>query len=406
MIALSIFVVVAMLQLCFALPSTVWWACVILVVLAGLTRIAVSGVVLPTVPFMIWCLIYLLYRLAAFSWSVDTSATISDILHTLCLMSFFFAALQLLSNDNANKYLGLVAVGISSAIFIFLAYLFAVYALKYGYVSGKDFKYLMYIKRGLHVHMIIYAFGIMVILSLLSISEKLTDSKMLIYSFLALLVPMIFVFTLGARNVLLMQVVFCGILVVIHCFNKFRWTIAIGMSAAVIILVAFVALGDGLLSKRLREESTHRDELWTKSYQAAMESPLTGFGYGTVGKVLGQTTKAEQVGVSSDFGGGSHNIFFNALVEGGWVGLVLVMVFFIIIVLDSGSIGVSIPCNILLSLIVGLWARGFVEVGGLFGAGNGVGDYLSWLCIAAYYACRPKRTKVATGPLLGAQNAS
>lgn len=398
MFALIIFTLGVVLQLCFKLSPYIWWSCVIFVIFTGFVRTAKTGLTLPSMSLMIWCCVFLLYKFAAFSWTIDNHSTTTNILHYMCLLAFFFSVLQIMSNVDIQKRLGLFFLYASLCLFGFLLMFLFEYVLKHGYISGKDFKYVMFITKGLNVHMIAFVYGLTSILSLLAISKKSSAKKAVIVSVLSVLLPFLFIYFIGARNVLLLMSVFLISLLVLHFLKRARWAVAIGMVTCVTALLIFVGSGEGLLSKDFTKFTTSRNRLWDKSFRAVQDRPLTGYGYGVADIVLGQNKKFAQVGSDDSLGGGAHNCFINALLEGGWMGLILVVTFFLIVVMDSGNMSVGPARNILIALLIGLWARGFVETSGLFGVGDGVGDYVSWLALAAYYGYYSHQPKFALQP--------
>ncbi len=385
MFALIIFTLGVVLQLCFKIPPYLWWSCIIFVIISGFVRIAKTGISLPSLSLLIWCCMFLMYKFAAFSWTIDNHATTIDILHYICLFAFFFSVLQIMSNVDIQKQLGIFFLCASLCLFGFLLKFLFVYVTGHGYISGKDFKYVMLITKGLNIHMIAFVYGLTSILSLLSITKTSSAKKIVMLSLLSVFLPLLFIYFIGARNVLLLLSVFLITLIVLHFLKRVRWLFIVGMVTCVVALLMFVGAGEGLLSKSVTNFTTKRNELWNKSFRVVQKRPLTGYGYGNADTVLGQHKRFARVGLDEPMEGGAHNCFINALLDGGWMGLIFVVAFFVIIVMDSENMSVGAAKNILFALLIGLWARGFVETSGLLGVGDGVGDYVSWLALAAYY---------------------
>ena len=391
MIAISVFLCATLLKLCFPLPTLVWWISVACVVFSGLSRAVSRGVTAPPSSLVAWVAAFLLFKCASLGWSIDINATAKDLFHFIGIFIFAFAVLQLLKTEKSRRFLGIISLWAGSLLILFLLFLILQYSMKYGYVSGRHFKYVMSLKKGFNIHAMTFTCGVLAAIMFLYIASLSGFKKWLLTSFY-IIVPMISIYFAGARSVTFFLVIFYLSFLVLHFFKNVRRMLNVAMIVAMVGFLLYIGFGENLLSKGITQTSTYRNLIWSKTLKIALDSPVAGYGYGTAGRVLGQITRVEDVGVAEGFGGGAHNVFLNALVEGGPVGLLLVATFFIIAVsfrrqrADNRYVK-----NILLALILGLWARGFVEVSGLFGAGNGVADYVSWLAVAAYFGCRESK---------------
>jgi O-antigen ligase len=383
LIAISLFLCATALKLCLFLPTSLWWASVAVVVLYGLFRTVARGITMPPTLWVAWGGAFLLFKCASFGWTIDTGATTKDVLHFMGILVFIFAALQLFGTDRARKLLGIASLWAGSFLILFLLVLLFQYAMKYGYVSGKHFKYVMAMRRGFNIHAMVFTYSVLTALTFLYIIRA-SGLKKWILSSIFVVIPVVTAYLTSTRSVVLFLATFYALLVVFHFFKNIRWVINVAMVAVTIIFLLYVGFGEGLLSKEITKSSTYRNLIWSRALHVAMDAPLNGYGYGSAGKVLGQMTRTETIGVSEDFGGGAHNLFLNALLSGGIIGLVLVMAFFSTIIASGQRWRGYDGRAILLALVVALWARGFVELGGLFGTGDGVADYVSWLVIAVY----------------------
>lgn len=230
---------------------------------------------------------------------------------------------------------------------------------------------------GLAPNRVSYILGLGIIISLvLAVSRRSILYRLFLFVVAAFFALIVFrSFSRGGIFIIL------GGTIAFILFSKFHWKyIVLTVILFILLLPVFNYLNEetgGLLQERYRSVRTSRIDIWQKSIDIGMNSPLLGVGTGDSDRILGRVVGKERTH--------SHNEFARVFAESGLIGLLLYTSWFIAVLHQLNKVRDS-------HLKGMLWAVFTAGMGSLIFAGlrYGTAHFLICLLVAAAVQLEPQ----------------